>query len=314
MDYCLRIGVMLLLSLFYFHSAASLAQTTAVGDYHMGKFDKDCNRLDGTMERNYPGYSPLGDLSFAFYSGKAENLDLCLTSLFPPGGERLSDVAFLITELDGMVLEELTTPQSTNPGPLEDCWPNEVVFDDFNGDGSVDILLMIGCYNGEADRPENDNVVYLSEKSEGTVWLRQRENMNRLVGSYTDSAQAVTALKRAVSGAPPSSVSGPTPPSTPPPAPLSADVEVCTYNTEWGEMTLQFDYETGGVIGSYAYRGGRIHGSIQDNTLTGTWTQNDGTSGGFSFDTNKWGFQGVWNYSGDQGWRGDWNGQLLRCR
>lgn len=304
------------------------ARTVATGDFHMGEYDRNCFRLNDTMERNYPNYTPLAELSFAFYGGFKDNQDLCLTSLFEPGGLGMDGVALLISELEGgMVLEELTTPQGTNPGPLEDCWPSEIHFDDLNSDGTTDILLMIGCYNGEADRPENENVVYLSTVSEGSVWLRQSEEMNRVVGSMTNSGQAAQAVRVAlgIDGGPwPSSAGAgqtPTPPSSPPPSfgapapppgPPPSNQEACSYNTEWGVLTLLFDFSSNSVNGNYEHMNGELSGLLQGDAVNGLWVQSDG-QGHFSFTLSQWGFQGKWNYERDLEWRGDWNGQLIRC-
>lgn len=176
-------------------SNAQANNIVAGGDGHMARYDQNCAHLNGTMERVLPGYKVVNKLSFAFFGGIADNKALCLTTLQEPGGVWVDSLALVITELEGIVLEEITTPVSTKMGPLESCWPKGVFFDDYNGDKMNDILLMISCFNKETDKPENDNVVYVSTISEGLIWRRQQEELNRIVSDFTDPKKAAVSLR-----------------------------------------------------------------------------------------------------------------------
>jgi hypothetical protein len=93
----------------------------------------------------------------------------------------------------------------------------------------------------------------------------------------------------------------------------SAWAEVCQYNTEWGVLTIDYNYDNNTVSGHYPHHNGAIRGRLTDDgVIRGTWTQNNG-NGGFYFRLNDSGFSGNWNYSGDSNWRGTWNGSLIQC-
>jgi len=337
-------------------AALQLSFAASSGPFAMPEYNANCAMLDGITERNYPGYAPLAELSVAFFSEKGEYPDMCLTTLEPPQREHMDELAFLVRSLEGMPLEELTTPQSASSAPLEDCWPQQFHFEDLNGDKYTDILMLIGCYNGEVDRPENDNVVYLSTMREGQPWLQQSEALNRVVASRTSAEEAAQALRAVLSGgltagpvaeetspeppapSPPAAPSTtPTPPSSPPPSapsppaspgvqtqppspgvqpppppPPPPGMETCTYTTDWGPMTMQFNYATATVSGSYEYRNGRLSGQLQGNTIRGEWSQ-DNAAGNFAFNHGQHGFAGKWNLYGDMDWRGDWSGQIIQC-
>ncbi|WP_163339337.1 hypothetical protein [Desulfopila sp. IMCC35008] len=185
---CLLVAVL-------YHANAQAYDIMTGGDGHMEHYDKKCAHLNGTMERVLPGFKVVNKLSLAFFGGIADNTALCLTTLQEPGGVWVDSLAFVITELEGMVLEEITTPVGTKTESLESCWPQGVFFDDYNGDKMNDILLMISCFVKKTDMPENDNVVYISTISEGLIWRRQQEEFNRVVADFSDPELAAASLR-----------------------------------------------------------------------------------------------------------------------
>jgi uncharacterized cupin superfamily protein len=81
-----------------------------------------------------------------------------------------------------------------------------------------------------------------------------------------------------------------------------------TYQTEWGEMTLQ---QTGNqVTGTYKHNNGVINGTLSGKTLTGTWAQTNG-KGKFRFEFNDdlSAFTGRWSYNEAEPATGGWNGK-----
>ncbi|MBR5091313.1 MAG: Ig-like domain-containing protein [Ruminiclostridium sp.] len=80
-----------------------------------------------------------------------------------------------------------------------------------------------------------------------------------------------------------------------------------TWETNWNDMTLTQSGST--VTGSYAYKGGKISGTVSGNTLTGTWTQTN-AKGKFKFVMSSDGksFSGSYGYNdsapGSSGWDG----------
>lgn len=86
--------------------------------------------------------------------------------------------------------------------------------------------------------------------------------------------------------------------------------QTCQYNTQWGVLTITNAGSQ--VTGHYPHRNGTISGHMNYPHVNGTWRQSDG-SGNFQYKFYDGGFTGNWNYSGDSGWRGQWNGQLIRC-
>jgi hypothetical protein len=77
-------------------------------------------------------------------------------------------------------------------------------------------------------------------------------------------------------------------------------------------LTLNYDYNTNRVTGGYPHKNGQVAGVLGHNQVSGGWRQSDG-SGAFIFYLNDGGFTGYWNYSGQSGWEGEWNGRLLGC-
>jgi hypothetical protein len=293
------------------------ASSGSTGDYALPDMDQACHDSSGIIERTLPGFEIVPSTSFAFEGGRMGG-QFCLQTLMSASGEFLTDAAFMVTVLGGHPMEELTTPMRTSQAPLEDCWPTRIGFDDINQDEMPDILMLIGCYNGEADAPANDNVLYLSyEDANGDAHYSQTAQMNQVVAGFTDYAQARNAAMQALTGKGADAKAAPAQP-TPPPAPeaqapQTIPVRTCTYETEWGLMTLRFDESVNAVTGTYAYKDGRISGFLQEGDINGVWQQNDG-QGSFFFRLTPDGFQGSWNYRGDAGWQGAWNGRLVQCR
>ena len=92
-----------------------------------------------------------------------------------------------------------------------------------------------------------------------------------------------------------------------------AQAETCEYDTEWGILTIYFDWTYETASGHYPYNSGQLEGywSGQD-TLEGQWYQSD-SDGYFVFHFHQTGFNGSWMYSSDSNWRGNWDGYLRGC-
>jgi hypothetical protein len=89
--------------------------------------------------------------------------------------------------------------------------------------------------------------------------------------------------------------------------------ENCQYDTAWGVLTINYNYNDNSVTGSYPHKDGTISGTLSnDGVISGQWWQSDGR-GSFVFYLNKSGFTGKWNSAGDSKWRGQWNGKLKGC-
>ena len=96
-------------------------------------------------------------------------------------------------------------------------------------------------------------------------------------------------------------------------AAAAARAETCYYDTAWGLLTINYNYNNNSVNGSYPHNGGTIAGTLfDDGHIEGQWWQNDG-KGSFVFYLHQTGFSGKWNYEGDGGWRDAWDGQLRQC-
>ena len=93
----------------------------------------------------------------------------------------------------------------------------------------------------------------------------------------------------------------------------AAYAETCEYDTEWGVVTLTYNWNNNSVTGDYPYKSGSLSGTIgSGNAIQGQWWQSDGR-GSFVFYLNASGFSGKWKYAGDSKWRGAWNGRLRGC-
>ena len=82
-----------------------------------------------------------------------------------------------------------------------------------------------------------------------------------------------------------------------------------TYNTDFKNMTLQINGNK--VTGKYAYMDGRISGTLNGHTLTGTWTQSNGKGRlEFVFNNDFTAFTGKWSYN-DKIPSAKWNGTKI---
>lgn len=302
------------------------------GSYSLPGEDANCDAVSDHVYRVLPNFEASEDDRLAFQGG-AIGSKLCFNALYPNVNDvvNMFDWAYMVSIMGSYPLEELSTPQPAITGPIEDCWPVDVGFDDYNGDNVPDILMLISCYNVSEQQELNNNVVWYSVQEQGDFHWRQDPGLNAAVASKVDYASAKAAVLQALSStgkggaqtaqpAPPGGVSGigggktaaspPPPPPSPSPA---AGISICTYDTEWGELTITFDENTSVGVGNYAYKNGRIEGKLWEGTLEGVWTQSDG-QGQFSFVFGPDGFTGKWKYMGDPNWRGEWNGTLRGCR
>ena len=95
------------------------------------------------------------------------------------------------------------------------------------------------------------------------------------------------------------------------PAPFraaAAPENLGTFTTDFNDMVLYRDGNK--VTGTYAYRNGRIEGTLSGHTLTGRWTQ-DNAKGRiiFVFNDDFSSFTGKWSYNDNEP-NGKWNGKL----
>ena len=94
---------------------------------------------------------------------------------------------------------------------------------------------------------------------------------------------------------------------------VQAAAETCEYDTEWGILTIYYDWNTETASGYYPYQNGQIEGYWSgQETLEGQWWQND-SNGYFVFYFNASGFTGSWMYANDSNWQGNWDGNLRGC-
>ena len=220
--------------------------------------------------------------------------------------------------------------------PLEGCNLWDAYFDDYNKDGITDITLMIGCApTGNGGTGRNDNAVYLSVISEGAIWLRQRQDLNKAVAAYAAYDQVEPVIRAVLSGKryprppsspppsspPPSSTAPPPPPPPPPPAPPGASAQApaansglgsCYYSSNRGPVTLTFDEATGKVTGAFGEQGGSLSGRKDGIQTRGVWSLGK-DKGEFEITHETWGFMGNWKRSGDAKWRGEWEGDIINC-
>ena len=92
------------------------------------------------------------------------------------------------------------------------------------------------------------------------------------------------------------------------PAPAKATLSSRTFATDFNDMVFHLDGNK--VTGTYAYRNGRIEGTLNGHTLTGRWTQ-DNAKGRlvFVFNDNFTAFTGKWSYN-DAEPNGKWDGKV----
>jgi len=100
---------------------------------------------------------------------------------------------------------------------------------------------------------------------------------------------------------------------------IASEHDACTFTGEWdsgvwGTMTLTQSGE--GLTGSYTYQGGKISGSVENDTFTGTWSEDPSHSGpddagGVVLTLSGCNsFTGTWGYGKDSS-GGDWEGSRI---
>ncbi len=138
--------------------------------------------------------------SNAFYDA-GNQLHLCF-HIFADAGAMPQDMVYQISDQDGHLLDALSPPVSSSPVPLSGCTVMDIYFEDYNQDGITDILLGIRCFKAQeqgAAVGQGDSVVYLSSVSENTIWLRQREDVNRAIASLSDYGQTEEVIRSVLS-------------------------------------------------------------------------------------------------------------------
>lgn len=88
---------------------------------------------------------------------------------------------------------------------------------------------------------------------------------------------------------------------------ISAQNVAGVYETDFGKLTVQQNGSK--VTGTYTHAEGRIEGTINGNTLSGWWYQNNG-KGKLQFNFTSSGFSGKWSYNNDNP-SSQWNGKLI---
>lgn len=109
-----------------------------------------------------------------------------------------------------------------------------------------------------------------------------------------------------IPGMPKAGSSGSAPPAITEPTGMAGNSWTGTFMTTWNggghdvRMVLVQSGKT--VTGTYEYNGGTITGTVQDNRLVGTWTEDNGASKGpveFEITPDGKTFAGWWGYEGD---------------
>lgn len=109
----------------------------------------------------------------------------------------------------------------------------------------------------------------------------------------------------------------PPPPAPPSLPPLPSDFSVTSFAGRWNTTwrTMEISISGTRVTGRYDYQNGRIEGVVRGNVIEGRWYQDNRPQGGsFRFELSADGksFSGNWNYAGDSGWKGAWNGTRIQ--
>jgi hypothetical protein len=96
------------------------------------------------------------------------------------------------------------------------------------------------------------------------------------------------------------------------PDPSTSDSPVGKWETTWsdGSTVITFVKQENRIIGTYPYKSGRIEGTLEGNTIHGTWSQSNG--GGeiiITFDSNFKSF--TTRYKQDENWYSDWSGTRI---
>ena len=288
--------------------ASAPAQAQSFGPAALPGQNARCMKASPQILNEYPYHLLTGETTFAF-AEQAGGASVCFQTYIPDEGEyTVENTAIVIAEIDtGQVLEQLSRPQLSN-NRTTFCWHTGAGFDDFNNDGYSDILLMVMCDLGDGSQIY-DNVPYITEVREGSLFTVQREDLKGVVVNYADYASAAVALRGALGTGP-----VPRPPSTPPPSASQAasDLQTCHYIEDGGSsVTLTLNSGTNTVSGTFG-QGGTLSGIHKGTKTTGQWFQGD-SRGEFEFNHETWGFWGYWKYSTDNTWREEWNANLVSC-
>ncbi|WP_027184728.1 hypothetical protein [Desulfovibrio inopinatus] len=300
------------------------------GPMYVPKFDATCNTI---AQRSGKSIQRWTMFAYAFFDPDSGST-MCL-NILSGNDSSPRTLSYQLTDMKGNLIEELVPPITSSATPLQGCNLWDVYFDDYNKDKITDIALLIGCAppdDGNVGR--NDNVVYLSAISEGTVWLRQREDLNQAIATYTDYEQMEPVIRAMLSGksypkpptsAPPAAAPTPPPPPPPPASPPPAagsNVGACHYTSASGPVmltpnphkspvTMTFNDATGAVTGTFGEQG-TLSGTKNGPTTAGIWKLGK-RRGQFEITNETWGFFGNWKYKNDPGWRGEWEGEFVKC-
>ncbi len=300
------------------------------GPLYAPQYNATCEKISNKTAQSSHRYSLFANAFIDKSSGTA----MCFNIL---QGESISprDFTYQISDMKGNLLEELVPPITSSGTKLNYCNIWDIYFDDYNKDAITDIAMLIGCAPpADGNTGQSDNVVYLSTVSEGSVWLRQRQDLNTAVATYTEYEQMEPVIRAVLNGknypkppstppTAPSAVPPPPPaPTTPPPASTSAVGGGCHYMSESGPVmltpnpqkspvTLFFNNVTGAVTGTFGSKG-IITGIKSGTTTTGTWKLGK-RKGQFEISNETSGFFGNWKYKNDSDWRGEWEGQFVKC-
>lgn len=281
------------------------------GSLHDKQYDQECEAV-GRIFSNELGMMSL--FANAFYDAESTST-LCFHVLGNEGAPPPpQDMVFRISDREGQLLDALTPPMTSSTAELTECNIWQVYFEDYNQDGITDILLGIGCFNPEINggQGQGDSVVYLSSISEGSIWLRQNEDVNTAIASLDDYTQAASVIRSVLGGNTPHPPM--TPPPPPPPAPSATpDISTCIYDTGNGPDVITYNNASGVVIGSFGGEGGTIAG-IKDGPQTrGVWKRG-AEQGDFVLFHEAWGYSGDWKRIGQQDWTGEWSAKIVNCQ
>lgn len=185
------------------------------------------------------------------------------------------------------------------------------------GNYKTDFGTMILQQNGTQVTGTYD---YLGGRIEGTLngftltgWWYQTNGKGRLIFTFNTDGSGFKG-KWSYESAEPSGIwngtrNGPAPSQFPPTASGSSVFGMVAgiYDTDFGELTIQQNGSE--VSGKYTHADGRIEGTLNGNTLTGRWYQNNGKGRFiFIFDPAYTSFAGKWSYE-DAEPSSPWNGK-----
>ncbi len=281
------------------------SEYTVGGPMYAKKYDRECEDAGAVFAKDLKSMPLFSNAFFDAGSGAY----LCF-HIFGKESDTPQDMVYQISDREANLLDALTPPMSSSPTPLVECNVWNLYFEDYNQDNITDILLGIGCFKpqGQGDGVgQGDSVVYLSSVSENTVWLRQREDVNRAIASLPDYAQAGSVIRSVLA-----KKAVPHPPFAPPPPAPKVAISTCFYETTNGPDILTFNDTSGAVIGSFPNQAGTVAGIKDAPQTRGVWRRG-AKKGDFELFHESWGYFANWKYSGDADWRGEWTGKILNC-